>query len=191
MYYFPSRNDMVRAILKPGWKLAEIGVFRGEFAQVLAGTRPDLLVLIDPWEGILTSGDCDGNNVVQVVGEEVFKSLSETTKGVPCIKIRRGKSEDVMKEFPDNFLDFVYIDGLHTFEGCYSDLELAYKKVKPGGWICFHDFGLNYLKCKHAYAFGVVQAVETFCIKYNQKIIALGLDGCVSGAIQLQKPSSS
>jgi hypothetical protein len=191
MYYFQTRDEMMRAILKPGMKVAEVGVFRGEFAQVLAGLKPSLLVLIDPWEGILTSGNHDGQNVVQVVGEEVFKSLSEKTKALPFIEIRRGYSGTVLKEFPDNHFDAIYVDGDHSFEGCYSDLELAYKKVKPGGWICFHDFGLNYLKCTTAYAFGVVQAVDTFCLKYNQKVIALGLDGCISGAIHLQKSSSS
>ena len=187
MYYFGTRDEMVRAILKPGMKVAEVGVFRGEFAQVLAGTRPSLLVLIDPWEGILTSGNHDGQNVVQVNGEDVFRSLKETTKALPFIEIRRGYSGTVLKEFPDNHFDAIYIDGDHSFEGCFSDLELAYKKVKAGGWIMGHDYGCNLLKCTTAWCFGVEQAVDTFCVKYNQKKVALGLDGCISYAIRLEK----
>ena len=190
MYYFPTRNDMIRAITKPGMVIGEIGVFKGEFATTLLGLQPSKLVLIDPWDGFLTSGDCDGNNVAQIDGEAAFMMVKDTFKGVPLVDIRRGYSENELAKFPDEFFDILYIDGLHTFEGCYSDLELAYKKVKPGGWICGHDYGCNFIKCRHAYCFGVVQAVDTFCLKYNQKIIALGLDGCISFAIHLSKPAA-
>ena len=175
---------MVRALVKAGSSIAEVGVFRGEFAQTLAQLRPSLLVLIDPWEGILTSGNADGNNVVHVNGEEAFQSISKAAKGVPFIDIRRGYSESVLQQFPDNHFDVIYIDGDHSFEGCSKDLELARHKVKKGGWIMGHDYEMNELKARNVYCFGVNQAVDLFCAKYGLKIRCLGLDGCVSYAIQ-------
>ena len=183
MYYFPTRQEMMAAVTKPESKICEVGVFRGEFANFLANLKPSLLVLVDPWNGILTSGDADGNNVTQVNGEEVYKSISEQTKGVPFLEVLRAKSETVLPKFPDEYFDVIYIDGDHSFEGCSKDLELARKKVKKGGWICGHDYEMNELKAKNVYYFGVNQAVDVFCAKYGLKIRALGLDGCVSYAI--------
>ena len=183
MYYFPTRNDMLRAITKPGMVIGEIGVFKGEFATALLGLQPSKMVLIDPWDGFLTSGDCDGNNVAQIDGEAAFMMVKEKTKGMPCVEIRRGYSEKELMEFPDEFFDILYIDGDHSFEGCFKDLQLARRKVKRGGWICGHDYEMNELKARNVYCFGVNQAVDIFCIKNNLKVRALGLDGCVSYAI--------
>lgn len=36
-------------------------------------------------------------------------------------------------------LDFLVIDGDHTFEGVKADFELYGPLVKPGGWIALHD----------------------------------------------------
>lgn len=39
-------------------------------------------------------------------------------------------------------IDFIFIDGDHSFEACYQDLNLWYDKVKPGGLFSGHDFTL-------------------------------------------------
>ena len=36
-------------------------------------------------------------------------------------------------------LDFLFIDGDHTYEGVKKDYEDYKKYVKDGGWIGFHD----------------------------------------------------
>ena len=40
----------------------------------------------------------------------------------------------------DESLDFVYIDGDHSYEGAKSDIELYYSKVKQNGLIAGHDY---------------------------------------------------
>lgn len=40
-------------------------------------------------------------------------------------------------------LDFIFIDGDHSFEMCYNDLNLWYDKVRPGGLFSGHDFTLE------------------------------------------------
>lgn len=184
MYYFDTRQEMMLTLCKPGSKIAEIGVFAGEFATTLAKTQPALLVLIDPWRGILTSGDADGNNVVHIDGERAFQMIKEKAKGVPFVDVRRGYSQDVLPEFPDEFFDVVYIDGDHSFQGCARDLDLALRKVKKGGWICGHDYEMNYTHTLNVYDFGVGSAVDIFCLRNGLRINAKALDGCVSYAIQ-------
>lgn len=39
-------------------------------------------------------------------------------------------------------LDFIFIDGDHSFEMCYKDLNLWFDKVRPGGLFSGHDFTL-------------------------------------------------
>jgi predicted O-methyltransferase YrrM len=47
--------------------------------------------------------------------------------------------EEVKKLIPPGGLDFLFIDGDHTFEGVKSDYDLYSPLVKPGGTIIFHD----------------------------------------------------
>jgi predicted O-methyltransferase YrrM len=41
----------------------------------------------------------------------------------------------------DGALDFVFIDGDHSYEGVKRDLAAWLPKVKPGGWLMGHDYG--------------------------------------------------
>jgi hypothetical protein len=36
-------------------------------------------------------------------------------------------------------VDFLFIDGDHSYEGVRQDYEMYREFVKPGGWIGFHD----------------------------------------------------
>jgi hypothetical protein len=174
---------MIKAILKTGMRVAEIGVWKGEFAQVLLSTGPAELVLIDPWEGMVPSGDSDGNNVTVANLPEEYERIKKWENEV--VKVEKGYSHHVLLRYPDNHFDAAYIDGDHSFGGCYRDLNLAYEKVKAGGWIMGHDYGMNYVKAKNRYDFGVEKAVDIFCIRKGLKVVALGLDGCVSFAIHV------
>jgi hypothetical protein len=83
----------------------------------------------------------------------------------------------------DESIDAIYIDGDHSYEGVKKDLESAYSKIKRFGWIMGHDYEMNMTKAKKEYKFGVRKAVDEFCSKYNLKIFAKAMDGCVSYAI--------
>ena len=48
------------------------------------------------------------------------------------------------KEIFDNQqIDFLFIDGNHTYEGVKTDYKLYGSMVKPGGIIALHDIGIN------------------------------------------------
>jgi len=50
------------------------------------------------------------------------------------------KTKDLVKKFLDGeFLDFLFIDGDHTYEGVKQDFEEYKEFVKSGGWVAFHD----------------------------------------------------
>lgn len=68
-------------------------------------------------------------------------------------------SLEASKRFQNNYLDFIFIDGDHSYERCYEDLNLWYEKVKPGGLFSGHDFSLP----------GVNKALHQFRTERNIK----------------------
>lgn len=47
--------------------------------------------------------------------------------------------EKVEETLNGELLDFLFIDGDHTYEGVKQDYEMYRHLVKPGGWVGFHD----------------------------------------------------
>lgn len=72
--------------------------------------------------------------------------------------ILEGKSQDIAKYIPKH-LDFVYIDGDHSYNSCYLDLSLYEDKTRILGG---HDFSPEYK--------GVVEAVTGFASSRNYKV---------------------
>lgn len=49
-------------------------------------------------------------------------------------------SDDAVTDFEDESMDFIFIDGLHTYEQVLKDCRNYYPKLKKGGLFCGHDF---------------------------------------------------
>jgi len=50
---------------------------------------------------------------------------------------------ELIKSFPDEYFDFVYIDGDHSYKGAKSDLINYFRKLRSGGVIAGHDYCCN------------------------------------------------
>ena len=83
----------------------------------------------------------------------------------------RGTSEKELKTFENSYFDWVYIDTSHSYKQTVEELELCRMKVKDGGIIAGHDYCQGNIN--DALAYGVVQAVNQFCIKYDWEFIYL------------------
>lgn len=180
-----TRADLAHVLgLSSNSNIMEIGVFNGEFSNIMKETfKPNMLYLVDPFEGQITSGDQDGNNVQTFEGETLYKNVCSKFENDKNVCVLRAYSHD-LKMMRDNSLDLVYLDGDHSYNGCKSDLALFYNKIKHNGWICGHDFMMNYHKTNNVYDFGVKQAVIEFCVEHGLRIQHVFLDGCVSFAIR-------
>jgi hypothetical protein len=82
-------------------------------------------------------------------------------------KLLREKSWDAAKQFEDNSLDLVYIDGDHTYQGVVRDLAAWFPKVRKGGMICGDDIGWP----------GVKRAVDEFFLKLGKDYQIISKDG--------------
>ena len=50
------------------------------------------------------------------------------------VHVHRSRSVEAAASFPDDSLDWVYIDGDHTYEAVRADLAAYYRTIRPGGY---------------------------------------------------------
>jgi Methyltransferase domain len=124
--------------------VAEIGVYRGAFAERLLGECPTIAAyyMVDPWRHL------DDWNKPANKADDVFERLFEEAMartGAYAEKriVLRGKTSEVIDRVPDKALDFAYVDGDHTLRGITVDLVKVFPKVKEGGWIGGDDFSAS------------------------------------------------
>lgn len=128
---------------------AEIGVLYGENAENMLETLPiKKLYLIDPYLPYLTANNyyCNPSYCLPHTKDRLSKYDGKAI-------FVTATSADAARYVPNN-LDFVYVDGDHSYESVKKDLRLYYPKVRKGGVIGGHDFSARCL--------GLVQAVKEF-----------------------------
>lgn len=172
MCKFEIREDIVNFI-KSGWIVAELGVFKAEFSEILYKKELDKLILVDPFMGYICSGDKNGNNIEILNGDLLFESSINKFKDRNNVTIVRAFSQIFLNQLPDNFLDMVYIDTTHEYNQTLTELELSKNKVKEGGIISGHDYDINRFP-------DVYNAVNEFSAKYNLEIFKTINDGLAS-----------
>ena len=130
--------------LPKGGKCAEIGVWNGAFsASILDVTQPSELTLIDPWELLAAQSDEERTHkrhADALYMREMFDNVSDRYGALGNVNIRKGFSAEVMESFPNAYFDWVYIDGNHQYDFVKQDIEIAFRKVRPGGIIAGDDF---------------------------------------------------
>jgi predicted O-methyltransferase YrrM len=110
----------------------EFGTYMGRTTYHLAGASPEAFVttLDLPEEAGSKSWGCLGN---------VYKGTERETK------IRQLLC-DSHKFDPAPYhqsMDFIYIDGDHSYAGVKNDTEKALQMLKPGGTVMWHDYGAS------------------------------------------------
>lgn len=161
--------------------IAEIGVATGVFSEQLLTTNPKELHLIDPWVlyddpehakagyGTNKATQEKINGWLETVQVKFHKEIINNQ-----VRIHRNYSYDLLPTFPDNYFDFIYIDGDHTYNGVKKDLNLAYNKIKIGGHIACDDYeSIGWWKN------GVTHAVNEFVKNKNIKIIKVSQNQAV------------
>src|SRR5829696_583835 len=116
--------------------VAEIGVYRGDFAARLLAECADISTyfMIDPWRH-LSDWNKPANRSDEVFERYLEETLQKTSAWADKRVVLRGKTADVIHQVPDGALDFAYVDGDHTLRGITIDLVKVFPKVRAGGWI--------------------------------------------------------
>ena len=154
--------------------ILEIGVHEGKFSELLLNKfQPQKMYLVDPWKyesDFIYKKALYGGNFSSLEGQKILDDRYEKVKLKFQKQIKSGQislirksSDEVFKLFEDNFFDFIYIDGNHTFEYVKADIANSLKKIKDEGVIICDDYG-NIGWWKN----GVSKAVNQLC---NQNIV--------------------
>lgn len=132
-----SRDDLPQFFVDLGFKTgAEIGVYKAAFTEKFcqAGLK---MFAIDPWMAYQGAGRTQQEQERQ---NFLFGHAGRTLAPYKDCEIIRSTSMDALKYFADGSLDFVYLDGDHSFKHIAADIEEWSKKVKKGGIIAGHDY---------------------------------------------------
>lgn len=179
MYLLPINRRELLDVLPKGGVVAEIGVATGDFSKEIATrSQPGALHLIDPWvhwerEDYLG----DPENVAQGEHDGRYDAVcSMFSDGIAAgsVFVHRDYSVPAAARFPDASFDWVFLDGMHTFDAVLEDLRAWAPKIKPGALLMGHDYA------NHPYAkemgFGVVEAVDRFVAETEWEIVFLTLE---------------
>jgi hypothetical protein len=138
--------------------LAELGTFEGNFADnILRRCRPQHLYVVDLFEGVVGSGDENGENF-RCLNMGVMKPRLERHFGGKPVTIVKSDSVSWLLGQP-GVIDFVYIDTIHDFKQTLAELVASTRATKRGGWICGHDYDEKFP--------GVIQAVDLYCSAFG------------------------
>jgi len=131
-----SRDDLPEFFKSRGYKVgAEIGVFRGEYTEVLANGGFTIYA-VDPWEEYRDYGNSKGQEWL----DEQYATAKNRLARYPNVQILKEKSMDAVERFDEGSLDFVYIDGNHLFKYIAEDIYEWGLRVREGGVIAGHDY---------------------------------------------------
>ena len=169
---------------------AEIGVWKANTSAEFVKRGVKELHLVDSWsvevykESTGEWGSYENylqryKNVTGAAKEEKFVQYYDKTyrevvnrfKQHEHVHVHRMSSDDWFKDQPDNMLDWIYLDGDHSHEGCLKDLRNAHRVVKSGGLILGDDYAWPFQK--HGKP-GVTKAVDEFIKETGLKLVQEG-----------------
>jgi hypothetical protein len=162
--YIKSENNNIKNII-------EIGSYQGESTLIFRDNFPDAKIFaVDPWITNYDDREVNINKFNPYDIENNFDSLTKEYTNIIKIKMF---SSDFANLIADESIDFIYIDGDHSYKGASSDILCWKNKIKKGGFIGGHDYSDVQLDT-------VVKAIEenfskddvrTFQISWAIKII--------------------
>ena len=117
---------------------AEVGVYKGFVSM-------GLLAAVARFEdGVHHAIDRKGEHLEHLAG------LAQQNGMADHLRIHQGNSADMDLEIE---IDLLHIDGNHSYEAVTADIRMWVPKIKPGGYVCFHDY---------------------FITKYRERVLGVG-----------------
>ena len=189
-------------LVEKGTVGAEIGVWKANTSANFVKRGVKELHLVDAWsvevykEGVGQTGEWGSyqkylERYKQVTGgttEEHFKAYYDKTynevvkrfKQMEHVHVHRSSSDDWFAKQENNYFDWIYLDGDHSYEGVLNDLNSSRRVVKDGGIILGDDYAWPFQK--HGKP-GVTAAVDEFIKNTGLKLVQEG--GTTQFSIQL------
>lgn len=148
--------------------VAEVGVFRGEFAQFINAAFPDKkCYLFDTFDGFNANealqekknGNCSAA-FVEAYKQTNLGIVLESMPNIDMVSIKQGYFPESLCGMEEHFA-FVSID-VDFEQSIYKSLEYFYPRLNKGGYIFIHDYNSKLA--------GVEKAVDDFERHYGIKL---------------------
>jgi predicted O-methyltransferase YrrM len=142
------QNISGRGLIEPIKKLqgelvgAEIGVCNGVTSELYAQEIPNIkkIYAVDNYPSFV---DWDGTRVTEERQAVTMRRCKERLSKYSNVEFVYSSSEEFASKIEDDSLDFVFIDGDHSYEATLKDLQNYWPKVKSGGVFAGHDINLT------------------------------------------------
>lgn len=137
--YAQGLLDLIEAIntVRPTKEMTmiEIGSYAGESTEIFA-QHFEYVIAIDPY-----NENYDPNDVTCSYAplSEVLKAFEKRMKKYDNVSLVQATSDDAVSSLTLK-ADFVYIDGLHTYDQIKKDIQNYRPLINKGGFIGGHDF---------------------------------------------------
>lgn len=160
-------------------KAVEVGTDLGGFAdQLLNQWTGEILYCVDPYRDPDTPS------------KRLLQAQSRLAKYGNRVVFLVATSEEAVKEFADNSLDFVYIDGDHHYELVRFDLYAWWEKVRVGGLLAGHDIR-SVAQPGRGWDQYVLRALREFCADLKIPAINLVREKSRNWSFYLTKPETA
>ncbi len=136
--HLPNRESLAATLFHG--EGVELGVAKGKYSEIiLRNDRVRRLWGVDRWS--------DHHDATEYV--EASQRLASTSSGRSILL--RMTFEEALSHFPDESLDFVYIDGYaHTGQEGGKTIEQWWQKVRPDGILAGHDYHPKWIATMNA-----------------------------------------
>ena len=118
----------------------EIGTYKGRSAafmgvEIINSDKPITFYTVDHFKG-----SAEHNNLADLY-VEAWNNLAPLAKASKArVRVWSIDSITASKNFKDNTLDFVFIDGSHDYDSVVADINAWFPKVKKGGILAGDDY---------------------------------------------------
>ena len=184
---YADRADMIAALPVPtGGKVAEIGVWRGDFSKVLINTlKPreffafDIFTChqVEDWNGLTGRQLFDGLTHRQYYEREMASHLDVT-------RIVEGDSRETLRSYTDGSFDLVYVDAAHDYDAVKADAQLAVEMTAKSGFLVFNDYMMFDL---NNFTYGIVPVVNELAVNHGWDVVGFAINHCLYADIALQR----
>lgn len=148
-------------------QFVEVGSWKGKSSafmavEILRSHKQIKFDCVDTWEGSPEhqAGGAfeDADVITGTLFDEFLKNMLPVHMFYKAVRLTSVQASQL---YDNKSLDFVFLDGDHSYESVHEDIQAWLPKVKLGGFIGGHDYGPPGLFP------GVAQAVHELCANFT------------------------